>query len=69
VERDGVTTATAVIGAVLGLGYLAASIAGWIGDVGDGDDLAIWLVLLLGGGAAVLLGVFRLTTPPLLSMP
>ena len=57
-RRDWVSTSTAVLGAILGLGYLAAGVAGWIGDAtdGDGSDLFFWLLLLLGGGILVLLG-------------
>jgi hypothetical protein len=67
VDRDRIATATAVLGVVLGVGYMAAGIAGWILDATDGDNrnLAFWLALLVGGGAAILLGVFRTRSPAL----
>ena len=48
------------LGLLLGIGYLFAGLVGWIVDVADGDrgDLAFWLVLLIGGGAALLAGLF-----------
>jgi hypothetical protein len=51
---------TTGIGLLLGVGYLFAGLVGWIVDVADGDrgDLAFWLVLLVGGGAALLAGLF-----------
>lgn len=64
-KRDRLTTVTLVLGAVLGVGYIAAGITGWIADVADGDgsDLTFWVVFLCGGGALVLLGVFKITSP------
>lgn len=65
-RRDRVTTATAVLGALTGLGFVAAGIAGWLADATDGDsgDLLWWLLLLVGGGAIVLAGVAALRTRP-----
>ena len=53
-SRRNLPTWTRWLGLVLGIGYLAAGIGGWIGDVTDGDngDLAFWLLFLVGGGAA-----------------
>lgn len=65
-RRDGVTTATIVLGALTGLGFVAAGIAGWLADAtdGDGGSLFWWLLLLLGGGTVVLAGVAILRTRP-----
>jgi hypothetical protein len=59
-ERDTITTGAYVLAIVMGIGYAAAAIIGWIADVtdGDGSDLAFWVVLLLGGAALVLAGLF-----------
>ena len=64
-ERDWITTGTALLGAVLGLGYIVSGIVGWIANVADDGDLAFWLLFLVGGGALVLLGVFRMRSPAL----
>ena len=55
-SRRNLPTWTRWLGLVLGIGYLAAGIGGWIGDVTDGDngDLAFWLLFLVGGGALLL---------------
>ena len=62
---DRLAPATTWLGALLGVGYIAAGIGGWIGDVtgGDGSELFFWVVLLCGGGVLVLAGLFwsRLT--------
>ncbi len=59
--RDGVTIASQVLAGVLGIGYVAAGLAGVVlGGTGGGTDLAIWLGLLVGGGALVLVGSFAL---------
>jgi len=60
VRRETVTTAAYVLALVVGVGYAAAGIIGWIADVADGDgsDLAFWLVFLLGGAALVFAGLF-----------
>lgn len=44
----------------MGIAYAAGGIIGWIADVadGDGNDLAFWLVFLLGGAALILAGLF-----------
>jgi peptidoglycan/LPS O-acetylase OafA/YrhL len=59
-ERDRVAMAAYLIALVLAVGYAAAGIVGWIADVtdGDGSDLAFWLLLLLGGAALILFGLF-----------
>lgn len=59
-ERDGITKAAYVLALVLAVGYLVGGIGGWIGDVtdGDGSDLAVWLVLLIGGALMLLAGIF-----------
>lgn len=59
-DRDNITTAAYVLALVLGIGYAAGGIIGWIADVADGDssDLAFWLVFLLGGAALILAGLF-----------
>jgi hypothetical protein len=58
-ERDGITTAAYWLALLLGIGFAAAGIVGWIADVTDGgSDLAFWLVLLLGGAALILAGLF-----------
>lgn len=69
-RRDGITTATIVLGAFTGLGFVAAGIAGWLTDAtdGDGGSLFWWLLLLLGGGAIVLAGVAILRTRPRLAV-
>ena len=53
------------LGLLLGVGYLFAGMIGWFADVSDGDrgDLAFWLVLLLGGGALLLAGLFASGLP------
>lgn len=67
---NGLTTAAYVLALVLAVGYAAAGIIGWIADVteGDGSDLAFWLVLLLGGSALILAGLFLTPRWSLLSM-
>jgi hypothetical protein len=60
-ERDSDIAAVAYwLALFLGIGYAAGAIIGWIGDVtdGDGSDLAFWLILLLGGAALILAGLF-----------
>lgn len=59
-RRDRLTTATVALGLLLGIGYIAAGLIGWIADVtdGDGSDLAFWLTFLVGGGVLVLLGTW-----------
>lgn len=68
-KRDTLATATLVLGLVLGIGYIAAGVIGWIADVDDGDasDLAFWLILLCGGGAMLLAGMFLARSPAWLS--
>ena len=68
---NGLTTAAYVLALVLAVGYAAAGIIGWIADVteGDGSDLAFWVILLLGGAALILAGLFltpRWTLPSIL---
>jgi hypothetical protein len=60
VSGERLSTWTRWLGVVLGVGYLAAGIGGWIGDVtdGDGSDLAFWLLFLCGGGVLVLVALF-----------
>jgi hypothetical protein len=59
VERGGVATATQVLAWALGIGYVAAGVAGVaLGAADGGRDLAVWLGLLVGGGALVLAGSF-----------
>lgn len=64
--RDRTSTATVVLGTILGIGFLAAGIAGWLFDVtdGDGSDLVLWVVFLVGGGVIVLAGVGMLRARP-----
>ena len=59
-----------MLGVVLGVGYIAAGIIGWIAGAtdGGGSDLLFWLLLLVGGGALVLVALFVLTSPPVLSI-
>lgn len=59
-ERDNITTAAYALALVLGIGYAAGGIVGWIADVtdGDGSDLAFWLLFLLGGAALIFAGLF-----------
>jgi biotin transporter BioY len=67
---DGVTRAALALGVILGFGYIAAGVIGWIVDVtdGDGSDLFFWLLLLVGGGVLILAGLFVLTSRPVLSI-
>jgi len=64
-----IATATRVLAAILGVGYIAAGVLGAAFEVTDGDqsDLAFWLVFLVGGGALVLIGSFVLASRPVLS--
>jgi hypothetical protein len=64
-----IATATQVLAAVLGVGYIAAGLVGAALDStgGDGSDLAFWLAFLVGGGALVLIGTFLLGSRPALS--
>ncbi len=52
------------LGNVLAVGYLAAGIGGWIGDVADGD-LAFWLAFLVGGGVLLLAGLYANVPRPI----
>ena len=65
-SSDRISTATRVLAAVLGVGYIAGGVVGAAFDVtgGDGSDLAFWLVFLVGGGAIVLIGTFALGSRP-----
>jgi len=65
-RRDGVATGAMSLGVVVGAGFVAAGVVGWLADATDGDnsDLLFWLVLLLGGGGLVLAGVALLRTRP-----
>ena len=47
-----------VLALLLAAGYAAAGIVGLIADVGDGGDLFFWLILLLGGAALILAGLY-----------
>jgi len=48
---------------VLGIGYVAAGIVGAaLGTTGGAGDLALWLLLLVGGGGLVLAGSFALAS-------
>lgn len=69
-RRDFVTTAALALGVLLGVGYIAAGVIGWIADAtdGDGSDLFFWLLLLVGGGVLILAGLFVFTSPPVLSI-
>ena len=56
---DRVSIALRALAGVLGIGYIAAGLAGAALDTtGGGSDLAVWLLLLIGGGALVLGGSF-----------
>ncbi len=58
------------LGLLLGVGFVAAGIAGWIADVSDGDgsDLAFWLLFLVGGGLLVLASVVAAGVPRWLAL-
>jgi hypothetical protein len=43
---------------LLAAAYAAAGIIGLIADVADGGDLFFWLLLLLGGAALILAGLY-----------
>jgi hypothetical protein len=60
VER--LAAASRALAALLGVGYIAAGVVGAaLGATGgDRGDLAVWLLLLAGGGALVLVGSFAL---------
>jgi hypothetical protein len=47
------------LGLLLGVGFVAAGIVGWIAEVNDADgsDLAYWVIFLVGGGILVLAAV------------
>jgi len=66
---DRIAMATQVLAAILGVGYIAAGVVGAVVGVSDGggSDLAFWLAFLVGGGALVLIGSFRLGSRPMLS--
>lgn len=55
-------TAALLVGVLLAAVYITVGVIGWIADVGDGDngDLAVWLLLLVGGGALLLIALFVL---------
>lgn len=59
-NRSRLVAAAYPLALVLALGYAAAGIGGWLGDVtdGDGSDLAYWLVFLLGGATLLLAGLY-----------
>jgi hypothetical protein len=65
VERDGVATAAQALAGALGIGYVVAGVAGVaLGATDGGRDLAVWLGLLVGGGALVLVGSFLFRPSP-----
>lgn len=59
-----ISTATQVLAAILGVGYIAAGVVGAALGVtdGEGGSLAFWLTFLVGGGALVLVGSFALAS-------
>src|ERR671935_3254703 len=59
-KRDKITAAANALAVVLSIAYAAAAIVGAAADVtdGDGSDLVFWLVLLFGGAALILAGLF-----------
>jgi hypothetical protein len=62
-STDRVSIARRALAGVLGVGYIAACIAGAALDsTGGGSDLTLWLLLLGGGGALVLAGSFALAS-------
>jgi hypothetical protein len=61
-RRDTLTTTALALGVLLGVGYIAAGLIGWAADASDDNsDLAAWLLLLVGGGAILLAGLFAVT--------
>jgi len=62
-RREAILTAALLVGVLLAAVYVTVGIIGWIVDVDDGDngDLAIWLLLLVGGGALLLVGLFAVS--------
>ena len=62
-STDRVSIATRALAGMLGVGYIAAGIVGAALDsTGGGSDLAVWLLLLVGGGVLVLAGSFVLAS-------
>ena len=60
--------ATRVLGAVVGGGFLILGAAELVVRLDDPLALLFWLPALFGGGALVLIGVFRTTARPTLSI-
>ena len=64
-SRDRRSRATRILGAVVGGGFLILGVAELVARLDDPLTLPFWLPTLWGGGALVLLGVFRTTSPAL----
>lgn len=55
---------TPVLGAVLGVIYIALGLVETVADIGNSDNgFVFWLPALCGGGILVLFGVFRVASP------
>lgn len=67
-SRDRLPRATRILGAVVGGGFLILGVAELVARLDDPLPLLFWLPALWGGGALVLIGVFRTTAHPTLSI-
>lgn len=68
-SRDRISRTTRILGAAVGGGFLVLGVAELVARLDDPLlPLLFWLPTLFGGGALVLIGVFRTTVPPTLSI-
>lgn len=66
--RDRISRVTRILGAIVGGGFLVLGVAEFVARLDDPLPLLFWLPTLWGGGVMVLIGVFRVTAHPTLSI-
>jgi hypothetical protein len=65
---DRIPRATRILGAIVGGGFLILGVAELVARLDSPLPLLFWLPALWGGGVMVLIGVFRTTAHPALSI-
>jgi len=66
--RDRISRVTRILGTIVGGGFLVLGGAELVTRLDDPLPLLFWLPTLWGGGVMVLIGVFRMTAQPTLSI-
>lgn len=67
-SQERISQATRILGAIVGGGFLILGVAELVARLDEPLPLLFWLPTLWGGGILVLLGVFRTTARPSLSI-